>query len=374
MDKNEMNNDTVIRNISYDQSEILHNIMNLYNNGEAFECDITASSLKFYGTNKKAHYNIPYPKILMDVCPLRDDIIKITPFNKLPLEDNSISSIVVDLPFVISPKNSKSKIEKTEGSNLISNRFSSFYPVDELFENIYWWLKECNRVLKEGGIIVWKMQSTISGGISYWAVPFSFMVADKIGLYTIDEFILEAKSRLISAGKIKEQKHARKFTSTFWVFKKDSKLASKNSCFKWLENCEKQNLEGKDWDSIEPKRKKKIVEENKETNLTYYDELKAKLLTRYRKEILGIEPKQEKKRKSYGVVQLACNGNFIKEYESTDEVIENYPTISKSSLSQCVNGKIKSSSGFIWIKKEDYNDEYVKQRVSTILNKKTNLA
>ena len=43
-----LDNSNIIRNISFDQSEILHNIMHLYNNDEPFDCDMTASELKFY--------------------------------------------------------------------------------------------------------------------------------------------------------------------------------------------------------------------------------------------------------------------------------------------------------------------------------------
>ena len=124
---NKLNNSNVIKNISYDQKEILWNIMQLYNQGRPFDCDMTASKLKFYEYSKKAKYNIPEPSILMDVYPVRDDIIKITPFEPLPLEDNSLSSIIVDLPFVCSPKTCKSAIEKKKGSNMIANRFSSWY-------------------------------------------------------------------------------------------------------------------------------------------------------------------------------------------------------------------------------------------------------
>ena len=124
MQKEELNNSNVIRNISTDQSEILQWIMTLYNNDEPFECDITASELKFYGKRPGCKYEIPVPKILMDVYPMSENIIKITPFNRLPLEDNSVGSIVCDLPFVCSPKTCKSVVEKKEGANLISNRFS----------------------------------------------------------------------------------------------------------------------------------------------------------------------------------------------------------------------------------------------------------
>lgn len=242
-----LDNKNVIKNLSYDQSEILHSIIELYNDGKAFECDITASSLKFYQKKKGEKYEIELPKLLFDVYPQSDEIKKITPFQKIPLEDNSVKSIVVDLPFVISPKTSKSIIEKKNGSNLIYNRFSSFYPVGEMYENYYWWMKEVYRVLEDGGICVWKCQSTISGGLSHWTSPFSFMCAQKVGFYTIDEFILAAKARLISSNKIKKQQHARKYTSTFWVFKKNEKMAEKTNCFEILDECENQNLEGKVW-------------------------------------------------------------------------------------------------------------------------------
>ena len=40
--KDELNNSTIVRNISFEQKEILYNIMNLHNNGEPYDCDITA--------------------------------------------------------------------------------------------------------------------------------------------------------------------------------------------------------------------------------------------------------------------------------------------------------------------------------------------
>ena len=246
--KEELNNSTVVKNISTDQSEILKWIMDLHNGGKPFECDITASELKFYSKLKGQKYEIPVPRILMDVYPMRNDIIKITPFKKLPLEDNSVSSIVCDLPFVCSPKTSKSVIEKKDGSNLISNRFSSWYPMQEGYENIYWWMNECKRILKEDGIIVWKMQSTVSGGLQHFLSEFSAICAADAGLYIKDQFFLQAKARLISAGKINKLQHARKYTSTFWVFKKDSKKEKKTNLLKKLQECKDNVFEGKVWE------------------------------------------------------------------------------------------------------------------------------
>ena len=241
-------NNTIIKNISHSQTEILQNIMTLHNNGEPFECDITASTLKFY-LDKNGKERIPLPKYLFDVYPIDERVQKITPFERLPFEDNTLQSIVCDLPFVISPKKCKSVVEKKEGANMISNRFSSFYPMEELIENIYWWIKECYRVLKKDGILVWKMQSTVSGGRQVWASPFSFLVADKTGFYVADEFILEAKARLIPGKeKMSKQQHARKYTSTFWVFVKDSKKYKVNSPLNLLKRCEETVFEGKKWE------------------------------------------------------------------------------------------------------------------------------
>lgn len=229
MDK--LNNSTIIKNISFDQKEILWNIMQLHNNGLPFECDMTASSLKFYEPKKSDKYTIPEPKILMDVYPQRDDIIKINPYEELPLENNSISSIVIDLPFVVSPLNSPSSINKKDGSNIISNRFASFYPVSDLYSQYKWWIDEAYRVLNDNGICVFKCQSTVSGGIQHWVEEYSFMCAMNAGFYVKDKFILEAKARLIASSKYKAQQHARRFTSVFWVFEKGNKKGDKFNYF-----------------------------------------------------------------------------------------------------------------------------------------------
>lgn len=248
-DKEVLNNDNIIKNISFDQSEILYNIMKLYNGGNPFECDITASELKFYeGRGRGGKYDIPLPELLFDVYPQDPRVKKITPFERLPLPDNSLSSIICDLPFVISPHKCPSIVNNVEGSNLISKRFSSFYPAEELYENIYWWIKEGFRVLKKDGILVWKMQSTVSGGRQVWASPFSFLCATKLGFYAVDEFILEAKARLIASSKINTQQHSRKYTSNFFVFRKGDKRTEKNNILKILESCEQNVYEGKKWE------------------------------------------------------------------------------------------------------------------------------
>ena len=48
-----LNNANIIKNVSYDQTEILHNIGIIYNNGsDQFDADMTASTLGFYGKGR----------------------------------------------------------------------------------------------------------------------------------------------------------------------------------------------------------------------------------------------------------------------------------------------------------------------------------
>ena len=248
-EKEMLNNSNIIKNISFDQSEILYNIMQLYNDGKPFDCDMTASELKFYNGVKGQKYAIPEPEILFDVYPMQDKIKKITPFQPLPLDGGSIHSIVVDLPFVISPKTCKSMSELKEGSNIIVKRFSCWYPYMEAYSNIYYWLSECHRVLDEGGIVVWKFQDSISASINHRFCQFCAECAMYFGFYVIDEFILEAKARLISNSKYKNgQKHARKFTSNFLVFVKDKKKANKFSTLNILNECKHTVYQGMEWE------------------------------------------------------------------------------------------------------------------------------
>ncbi|MCL2313374.1 MAG: hypothetical protein FWC41_13040, partial [Firmicutes bacterium] len=61
-------------------------------------------------------------------------------------------------------------------------------------------------------------QETISGSMKYMTPFWSWKTAEEIGFYTIDNFILTAKARLIGA--IKKQEHSRCFHSNFLVFQK----------------------------------------------------------------------------------------------------------------------------------------------------------
>ena len=214
----------VIKNINTDQHRILADIMHLYNDDEGFELDPTYSKGNFYGDFKwinedgeKEIYTIPQPKYKMDVYPLTEDVQKLEIMGDFPLEDESVKSVNIDLPFVISVGPSMGNGNKN--SNITSNRFSAFYPVCNLVETYYHFLKEAYRVLKEDGILVWKCQRTITGGKTLNSPEMSWLFAESLGFDCVDAFYLEGKTRLIS-GKVKHQEHSRSYVSVFYVFKK----------------------------------------------------------------------------------------------------------------------------------------------------------
>lgn len=221
----------VIKNVSSSQHEIIKNIINLHNNGKTFDADITYSTGGFYKNKKNSDVIIDEPLLKFDVAPQVEGVNKMEPWGPIPIEDNSIDSLIFDPPFICAPRDSKSVTDPKDGSNIIFKRFSSYYPIYELHESYHHWIKEAYRVLKDDGIFVVKCQNTISGGKFYANEEYVWMEAEKVGFTTLDKFNLTAKARLLS-GKIKKQEHARNYNSVFWVFKKDSK--NHIDYYKWI--------------------------------------------------------------------------------------------------------------------------------------------
>lgn len=264
-----MEYDEVIKSIGYDQHEILYNIMQMHNGGKPFDCDMTYSIGNFYGKfnikdskGEIREIEIPAPKYKYDVCPQVDGVEKIEPLGPLPLEDNSIDSIVIDLPFVISCGPSMNTPDYDENgnkvrNNLISRRFACYYPVAQLLESYRHWISEAYRVLKEDGILTFKTQATITGSKLLHTPYYSRLIAESIGFDSYDEFVLLAKNRLVS-GKVKQQQHARSFHSYFLVFKKS--LKKKIAYFDFMENNDIDVvLDGLKENNLSKKRKKSLA-------------------------------------------------------------------------------------------------------------------
>ena len=197
-----VNTGNIIKSISYEQDEIITDILQLYCHYDFFDVDLTYSTGNFYK-------NIIDPKLKFDINPQVSDVIQ-SDYTNIPLKDNSVSSLMFDPPFLATqPK------EYPQGAMIC--RFGYFKNVEELWESYYKAIKEVYRVLKEDGVFVFKCQDTILSAKQYLTHVEIINCCIDAGFYPKDLFVLLAKNRLVRTGQ-KNQYHARKFHSYFLVF------------------------------------------------------------------------------------------------------------------------------------------------------------
>lgn len=204
----------MVKSISYEQSEIIKNILNLHVPSRKIDCDSTYSKGIFYKNT-----GIEPPKYKFDILPQLDDVV-FGDSRNLPLDDESIDCLMFDPPFLATTGKS---LQKDDGSNIINKRFGVYPNEKELHQFYIDSLKETYRVLKPNGIMIFKCQDKVSSGTQYMSHVFIMNEAVKCGFYPKDLFILLAKNRIVANWQVKNQKNARKFHSYFWVFQKKDK-------------------------------------------------------------------------------------------------------------------------------------------------------
>ena len=203
----------LIRSISYDQTEILQNILRLHVPTGVIDCDPTYSKGQFYKDGV-----IKQPRLRFDLYPTGPGIEK-ADCRHLPTPDSSLNCMILDPPFLATKGQSLSgKI-----GNIINRRFG-VYPDEKALHQFYIdSLKEAYRVLKPHGILIFKCQDKVSSGTQYLSHVFIANEAVKIGFYARDFFVLLARSRLTADWQARNQKSARKYHCYFYVFEKDGK-------------------------------------------------------------------------------------------------------------------------------------------------------
>ncbi len=204
-----MSEGKVISTISYDQHEIIRNIVKLHC-PQGIELDPTYSKGNFY--NKSG---IDEPVEKFDLYPQTDDTLEANA-NDLPHLDGTITSIMYDPPFVVGHT-------KRNPSGIIGERFHGFRYIQDLWKWYSECLEEFYRVLQHNGTLIFKCQDTVSNAKNWFSHLYIMNEAERIGFYNKDLFILMAKNRIIGHNHSNQQ-HARKFHSYFIVLKKQ-KLA-----------------------------------------------------------------------------------------------------------------------------------------------------
>ena len=189
--------------ISYNEDEILSNILSLHVPSQKIDMDPTYSKGVIYKGKIQA------PQLKFDINPQVEGCRK-ADCTALPIPSKSLDCILFDPPFVISN-------EHNPDSKII-NRFTCFKTWFELVEMYKLSLHEFHRVLKRNGVVIFKCQDVLNGGNQYFSHLAVMMLANEIGYYWRDLFILLKKNRL--QDHTKNQRHARKHHSYYIVLEK----------------------------------------------------------------------------------------------------------------------------------------------------------
>jgi hypothetical protein len=203
----------VIRSVYHSNSEILAAIEKLHC-PDGFECDVTYGHGAFWKGRSS-------PKYCFDIQPLRDGVVQ-ADSQMLPLEPNSLSNIVFDPPFLTYVRQGRAHNSKVA----MTSRFGGYYSYDELEDHYRGTLSEAWRVLKLGGILVFKCQDVVHNHRLHATHVNVCNWAEYEGFRLLDLFVLVARSRMPGPQK-GTQRHARVFHSYFLVFKKPETLVER---------------------------------------------------------------------------------------------------------------------------------------------------
>jgi len=173
---------------------------------ENFELDLTFNKGIFYKGMER-------PLKCCDINPLYDFVEK-RDYKNTGLCSESFKSIVVDLPFIWNAQYSK----KTSYSGKTATRYSSYLNNTELEQDYIALLKECHRLLKLKGHLIFKCQD-ITTASKFWNNSFFVQkIATELGFFVKDKAIL-TKPKMYRSDY--QQRHFRKTHTYFFILRKD---------------------------------------------------------------------------------------------------------------------------------------------------------
>ena len=190
-----------MKTYSFSQHEILRNIIRLYVPRGKFDMDPTYGHGGFYKSG------VPKPICAYDIKP-RDPRVRKGDCTRLPQANNSVRSIVFDPPFLPGMKS----------GSIMKKRFGTIGSTLDIEDMYLSSLREFYRILKPGGVLVFKCQDYVNGKQQKILHNTIINLALVLNFEVLDLFILLAKSRPYNSSRIAV--HARKFHSYFIVFRK----------------------------------------------------------------------------------------------------------------------------------------------------------
>lgn len=152
----------------------------------------------------------PRPKLRFDIFPLSNDVVKACA-DALPLDAGSITSMVLDPPWLI---HSPGTINK------LANTYGHWRNKEMLIDFIKRIIDEGYRVLKQDGLMVFKCQDFIHNRRKFFMSVMVRNYALRQGFNLIDELIYVPGSRMRSQVKGMKSYSAHSSFTYFLVFRK----------------------------------------------------------------------------------------------------------------------------------------------------------
>jgi len=191
------------KSVFENEQELLAALFDVHNSKKMIDCDPMYFKGNFYKDS------INRPKLCFDLNPQENWIVK-ADATKLPLNNNSITSIILDPPFLFGI-HGKTKEYYSSRTHTI---FKDFAELETCYKGI---IKEANRVLNKKGLLIFKCQdytdsiTTMTHCLVYnWAI--------ELGFYAKDLAILVKPNKITNPNTT--QRHLRKIHTYFWVFVK----------------------------------------------------------------------------------------------------------------------------------------------------------
>lgn len=189
------------------EQECIKSILDIHNDGKPIDLDPMYNQGMFYrdGTveRPKLRFDLNASKMWYDA---QDGDA-----TNLPLESKSLNCIILDPPFMFGTHGQT----KNNPVNKRYTMFDSFGELNKCYQGI---LKESYRLLKKGGIVIFKCQDyTDSKTTMTHCLVWQW--ATELGFYAKDIAILNLDKPKVYNGNLK-QKHLRKTHCYFWVFRK----------------------------------------------------------------------------------------------------------------------------------------------------------
>ncbi len=190
--------------VSDSQDEILCTILRYHLGGATtFDCDLTVGQGGFYSRR------VQFPRHLFDINPSAtiQDVHPLSEARMMP--GDFFASVVIDLPASVVRPRGRSK-----------QSYASYDSLDDMYESYNEMILLAHRLLKKGGILVFKTSDFGLNGEKVWMSDWSIRTATEAGFSLVDKYIYIDHAAINVLSATAQRRHLTPTHAYFLVLKK----------------------------------------------------------------------------------------------------------------------------------------------------------